>query len=84
MPDCKTLLNQIRALDFALLETGLYLNAYPCEEEAIAYFETTRTARDAAVAEYERHYGPLKMASGVHDNKWVWTKGPWPWECEAN
>ncbi len=83
MPDSKTLLNQIRALDFALLETGLYLNAYD-SEEAVDYFKRTRAARDAAVAEYERHYGPLRMISGVQDDKWAWTKGPWPWECEAN
>lgn len=83
MTDKKALMNQIRALDFALLETGLFLNANSCEE-ALTYFRDTHKARCAAVAEYERLYGPLTMASAAEGDHWAWTKGPWPWECEAN
>lgn len=83
MKDKKTLLNDIRALDFAMLETGLYLNGYDCDE-ALSYFKTTAEAREKAVCEYEQQYGPLVMKSGADHGKWTWTKGPWPWECEAN
>ena len=83
MNDKKKLLNDIRALDFALLETGLYLNAYDCEE-AKAYFKATSEARDRLACEYERKYGPLRMENGVNESGWAWTKCPWPWESEAN
>ncbi len=83
MNDKKTLLNELRALDFALLETGLYLNAYD-SDEATDYFLTLSKKRKALAAEYEASYGPLRMANAAEDGKWAWTKGPWPWESEAN
>ena len=83
MKDKKMLLNDIRALDFAMLETGLYLNGYDCDE-ALSYFKATSEARERAVCEYEKQYGPLRMKSGADSGKWAWAKGPWPWESEAN
>ncbi len=83
MNDKKSLLNEIRALDFALLETGLYLNAYDCEE-ARDYFKTLNEKREKLAHEYETTYGPLCMKSAVQNGQWQWYKGPWPWESEAN
>lgn len=83
MTDKKSLLNDIRALDFALLETGLYLDAYD-SSEAKAYFQATVEARNRLTCEYEKQYGALRSESGVIDCTWAWTKGPWPWESEAN
>ena len=83
MNDQKSLLNEIRALDFALLETGLYLNAYDCEE-AKNYFQTIKEKRERLACEYETSYGPLTMINGIENGNWCWTKGPWPWESEAN
>ena len=83
MKDKKSLLNDIRALDFALLETGLYLNAYDCPE-AVAYFNATKEAKERAVHAYESEYGPLLMKNAAESGSWQWTKGPWPWESEAN
>ena len=83
MNDKKALLNEIRALDFALLETGLYLNAYDCEE-AKDYFKMTQDKREKLAKEYETTYGPLRMENGVQNGNWSWVKGPWPWESEAN
>lgn len=83
MTDRRTLLDKIRALDFVLLESGMFLNGTPCEE-ALAYFEKMRQERCAAVEEYEKAYGPLTMTSGAENGTWCWTKGPWPWESEAN
>ena len=83
MKDKKSLLNELRALDFALLETGLYLNAYDCDE-AKAYFCSLKEAREQLAAEYESNHGPLVMANGIQNGNWCWVKGPWPWESEAN
>lgn len=83
MNDKKSLLNEIRALDFALLETGLYLNAYDCEE-AKEYFKTIKEKRERLAHEYETNYGPFVMTNGLINGNWCWAKGPWPWESEAN
>ena len=83
MNDKKSLLNEIRALDFVLLETGLYLNAYDCEE-AKNHFTTIREKREKLVCEYETAYGPLRMENGMQNGHWQWVKGPWHWESEAN
>ena len=83
MNDKKALLNEIRALDFALLETGLYLNAYDCEE-AKDYFKMTQDKREQLVHEYETNYSPLRMENGMKNGHWQWHQGPWPWESEAN
>ena len=83
MNDKKTLLNEIRALDFALLETGLYLNAYDCEE-AKEYFKAIKEKRERLAHEYETNYGPFVMTNGLMNGNWCWAKGPWPWESEAN
>lgn len=83
MKDKKTLLNELRSLDFVLLETGLYLNAYDCDE-ALAYFNTVKEQRQKVAAEYEAAYGPLRVENHCDSGEWKWTKGPWPWESEAN
>ena len=36
------LLSEIRALSFALVETNLYLDSYPENAEALAYFRRVR------------------------------------------
>ncbi len=80
MYDNKTLLKEIQALEFAMLETNLYLDGTD-DPEAIAYYEKKRRELEAKKKEYCR---PLLAADGVVDGRWVWTEGPWPWECEAN
>lgn len=81
--DRSSLLQKLRALDLALLETGLYLNAYPCPQ-ALTYFREKKAERDAVLAEYEGRYGPLRMENSSNEGCWAWTKYPLPWESEAN
>lgn len=83
MNEHKTLLQEIRALEFALLETNLFLDGTPCPE-AVAYFEKVRCELAAKQKEYETTVHPLFAENGVRNGEWVWTQGPWPWECEAN
>ena len=82
--NCRALMDQIRAVDFAILETGLYLDAYPDSCEALAHYHRLVDKRALLVGNYENNCGPLTMGSNQSVNTWDWTKGPWPWQCDAN
>lgn len=81
MQDCKALLGELRAIDLAILDTGLFLNAY-CSEEALTYFKSLTDERARLAQNYVASYGPL-IKTDVCD-KTSWTNTPWPWELEAN
>ena len=66
---CRKIMDQLRAVEFAITETVLYLKLV--------------TERDRLVGAYESQCGPLTMY-GNAKNGWEWTEGPWPWEAEAN
>lgn len=82
--DCKALLKKIREIDFALQETVLYLDAYPNNRRALAYYQKMKAEREMAVAAYEASCGPLTMYGNDSATSWDWINGPWPWEAEAN
>lgn len=76
------LLAEIRALSFALVETNLFLNSYPEDKEALAYFRRVRDELREKTGAYERAYGPLTVMGATAKDGWDWTRGPWPWESE--
>lgn len=82
--DCKKLLDELRRVDFTLVETVLYLDAYPNCEAALAYYHKQKERREALANEYEKHYGPLTAMGNMSKNTWDWTKEPYPWEYDAN
>lgn len=76
----ETLLREIRTLSFAAVETGLYLDAYPDDRNALAYYrEITAQLREKTAA-YEDAYAPLTLLGVKAEEHWEWTEGPWPWE----
>lgn len=80
----KKLLDEIRAVDFTLVEAVLYLDAYDGCEAALAYYQGQRCRREALVQEYEKLYGPLTAMGNMSKTSWDWTSEPFPWEYEAN
>ncbi len=81
---CDALLEQIRAVDFAIVETGLYLDAYPNCQEALDYYHELIDKKNVLVGSYEHHCGPLTVCGNYNKDSWDWTRGPWPWELSAN
>ena len=80
------LLRRIQAEDFALYEVALYLDAYPTNKKALAFYREHLATLQALKQAYTQKYGPLTIydnGAGEWD-EWQWTKGPWPWEKEAN
>ena len=80
---CKKILDRLRAVDFALNETVLYLDAYPTCREAMALYKNLVAERRQLVETYEGQCGPLTMYGNV-SGSWDWTDGPMPWEADAN
>lgn len=78
------LLKRLAAEDFALYEVVLYLDAYPTNKKALAFYEQHAKAAQMLRSEYEQKYGPLTVYGNNDTEKWQWTTGPWPWEKEAN
>ena len=81
---CKDELDLLRALDFAIQETVLYLDAYPDSHEALEYYHRLIEQREQVCKHYESTCGPLTIYGNVSKNSWDWTSNPWPWEAEAN
>ena len=76
------LLALIRQLDFALVETNLYLDTHPYSQKALQYFESLLKERNQAVLRYESNYGPLTAAGNGARNEWLWSTGAWPWQID--
>jgi len=74
----------LRAINFAIQETVLFLDAYPCHPEALEYYHALIEQREKLLASYQKHCGPMTMYGNTSRESWDWVKGPWPWETEAN
>lgn len=82
--NCKSQLENLRALDFAIVETGLYLDAYPQSREALEYYHALIAQREKLAAAYEKGCAPLTVYGNRSKTSWDWVAGPWPWEADAN
>ena len=72
------MLKQIKCLNFAIIDLGLYLDTHPEDTKAIClhnkYCKELKELKDA----YQKVYGPLSIYYPC--NKWRWLEEPWPWE----
>ena len=82
--NCRGDLQKLRALDFAIQETVLYLDAYPKNKQALAYYHKLIHERNELRAMYEKTCKPLSIYGNTNHSSWDWVEGPWPWEPDAN
>ena len=80
---CRSLMKRIRELDFAITETVLYLDVYPECVKAQEYYQKLIREREELCRRINAECGPVTI-NNVNHGKWNWTKGPWPWEPDAN
>ena len=78
LPD--TPLNRLRALDFILLELGLYLDTHPFDREAAQLFQSLTEEEKTVRAQVQEDGGPLTMKNAMQKGNYCWWKGPWPWQ----
>lgn len=77
------LMNKLRKVDFALVDTILYLDAYPHCKAAMEYYKNLLSERAVLLEKFAQKGIPLTAMSNYSDS-WNWTDSPWPWEYEAN
>lgn len=75
-----TKLIKIQMLNFALIDTNLYLDTHPRDREALEYYDRVRESLKGQVKEYSEKYGPLTSDGVMSKNYWTWINKPWPWE----
>lgn len=78
------LARRIDALEFALAETILYLDAYPENRAALEFYQALLSERDRLAEQYEKTVGPLTAYGNRSNTTWDWVTTPWPWETAAN
>ena len=81
---CRNELELLQALDFAIQETVLYLDAYPNSTEALNYYHRLIKEREDVCNHYESTCGPLTIYGNTSTTSWDWINRPWPWEADAN
>ena len=73
-------LRKVQMYDFALTDTGLFLDTHPNCKEAIEYYNKAQAVREEAWNEYTGKFGPLSFYEVSDENYWEWNQGPMPWE----
>ena len=72
-------LGELQALQFVLLELGLYLDTHKDDAEAFAVFQRYATMEKEARKRYEAENGPLFQRSTASSDSYNWLCDPWPW-----
>ena len=74
------LLHFIDMVSFQVMDTQLFLDTHPRDEEAIKNFNYFLELRRSAMEAYASLYGPLTVDTANPGDCWTWATTPWPWE----
>ncbi len=77
------LMKKLQTVDFSLVDTVLYLDAYPHCQKALAHYHKLLEERAMIISKLKEAGIPLNNMSNTKDS-WNWIDSPWPWEYEAN
>ena len=80
----KMLMKKLRAIDFALAETVLYLDVYPHSKPALEYYHKLICERESIVDDLAQSGIAITCRDNVSMSDWNWTNSPWPWHPDAN
>ncbi|KAA0550295.1 spore coat protein CotJB [Bacillus sp. BGMRC 2118] len=80
-PEFYSLMEDLQAVDFALVDLTLYLDTHPNDFEAIQQFNHFAKQRGLLKKQIESHFGPLQQYGNSYSGyPWNWDDGPWPWQ----
>ena len=79
-----TPLAELQALEFVVLELGIYLDTHPEDEEAFQLYRQYVAMERSAKAAYEDANGPLMKDSTANYESYRWLRDPWPWNFQQN
>lgn len=80
MDDKSTLLEQVRACEFVMIDLNLYLDTHPSDENALKDFKLCSEMFMRLKKQYESKFGPLTIDNAATDTCWLWINNPWPWD----
>ena len=72
------LLDEIRQINFYVIELSLYLDTHPDDQRAICLHNENANKLRKITDQYQSMYGPLTIEFPC--NKWRWLEQPWTWE----
>ena len=75
-------LAELQALEFVLVELGLYLDTHQGDQEAFALFQKYAALEREGRERYEAMYGPLTQSAAANGDSYTWLKDPWPWNYQ--
>ena len=83
--DCRKLRQRLQSIDFSIIDTVLYLDAYPNCAEALNYYHKLKNERKVIVETLAQKCNmPVTSFENASKEHWNWTDAPWPWELSAN
>ncbi|MCI8478434.1 MAG: spore coat associated protein CotJA [Oscillospiraceae bacterium] len=86
-PDAANVVNgplaELQALEFVLVELGLYLDTHQGDGEAFELYKQYAAMEKTAREKYESMFGPLYQSSTANAKTWsAWLNEPWPWNYQ--
>lgn len=80
-PEFYSLLEEIQAIDFVIVELNLYLDTHPHDLEAIKQFNEMTLKSMELKQHFEQQFGPLmNFGRSFSGYPWSWNETPWPWQ----
>ncbi|MCD8509287.1 MAG: spore coat protein CotJB [Bacillus sp. (in: Bacteria)] len=74
-----TMMEELQAIDFVLVDLTLYLDTHPHDYNAIQQFNDCSQARRNLKNKFEEKFGPLQQYGNSYSNyPWNWNDPPWP------
>ena len=80
---CCERMEKLRKIEFAIVDVGHYLNAYPDSECALAYYHKLIEERKCLLKTIHEECGPTTLFDNTSETCWKWVEGPWPWHVDA-
>ena len=81
---CEDLTHRLQALDFSIVDTVLYLDAYPHCRSALEHYHRLVEERNDLLHLLAQRGTPITIYENRAEDAWDWGKSPWPWEPSAN
>lgn len=78
----QTPLTELQALEFVLVELGLYLDTHKDDQEAFQLFQQYAALEKEGRARYEALYGPITQNAAADAKSYNWLCDPWPWNFQ--
>ena len=82
--DCKALMKKLQKIEFSIIDTIIYLDAYPECKKAKEYYDKLIAERGILREALSKKCKRPTTAFENGSDDWDWISSPWPWEEGAN